>query len=436
MADRGTNIDLIFRNGLKDLEVMPPCEAWEKISPAIKRSGRARVSLRAAAVLAAILAVGAVPYMISLLMSDDFATPAITLNGNILPEGSYAGFTVPVNDPDAIAPVTVADNTILYAQAENVTPADFSAAFSSPSFRFTNNLRTNLVNTSPRQAPDMRLDVRAPEITEITMPIMNEEVISNEMRKRISIGAMMVPSYYSSFYAGPDDAGRELVSSESGIVSYSGGLTVAFDVNKRLSVQTGLYYSSIGQRIDDVSSYSGFGEYSSSKGGTLFTIITSNGTINSGNRDLYLADNNSGTRVMSLYTADVFDPAKSGLPYLSNTLNQEFNYLEIPLVLRYKLIDRRVDFRVIGGLSYNMLVGNTAYVSNDGEKFYLGDTEGLSPITFSSSLGMGMEYSLSDSFSFSFEPTFRYYITPLGGLAGSSIHPYSFGLLSGLIYKF
>jgi hypothetical protein len=147
-------------------------------------------------------------------------------------------------------------------------------------------------------------------------------------------------------------------------------------------------------------------------------------------------DNNSAARVLTVYTRDVFDPVKSDLTYINNSIYQNFNYVEIPLVVKYKIVDRSIDFNVVGGLSYNLLMANSAYATRDGEKFYIGQTEGLSPVTFSSTLGMGMEYKLSSKLSLNVEPTFRYYLTPLGGLAGSSIHPYSFGILLGVFYKF
>ncbi len=52
-------------------------------------------------------------------------------------------------------------------------------------------------------------------------------------------------------------------------------------------------------------------------------------------------------------------------------------------------------------------------------------------------LGMGMEYSITNNLSFNFEPTFRYYLNSFNNLAGmSSLHPYTFGVFSGLSYKF
>ena len=436
MADRGTNIDLIFRNGLKDYEVMPPYDAWESISPAIRSNRRTFLTLRAASVIAVLLSIGAVPYILSLVISGSFKTPAITMNQESSPQGQYAGNSKQLrvvsagrktDSPDYIIPATEADYKLT---------ADLSPSLAYPTFSFEREMRLDFSGSRTYRSLDINESPRNPSVTDVSIPLAADNIVAPEMKNRLSIGAMMIPSYYSSFYAGTNDAGKDLTKAESGAVSYSAGFTVAFDVNRRLNIQTGVYYSSVGQRIDGITSYSGFSEYSSSKGKKQFSIITSSGTINSGNRDIYLADNNTGARVLSLYTAEVFDPRKSDLLYLGSSLNQDFNYLEIPFILRYKVIDRRIDFKVLGGVSYNMLVGNTAYINADGAKYELGSTDGLSPITFSSSVGMGMEYNLSESFSLSVEPTFRYYLTPLGGAAGSSIHPYSFGLLSGLVFKF
>jgi hypothetical protein len=72
----------------------------------------------------------------------------------------------------------------------------------------------------------------------------------------------------------------------------------------------------------------------------------------------------------------------------------------------------------------------------DGNKYIVGKTEGLNPLMVSSSLGMGMEYNLTDKFSLNLEPTFRYYLNPFGEFSGMKTHPYSFGVFSGLTYKF
>jgi hypothetical protein len=108
----------------------------------------------------------------------------------------------------------------------------------------------------------------------------------------------------------------------------------------------------------------------------------------------------------------------------------------MPVIVKYKLIDKTVDFNLIGGLSYNLLVNNSVHAVIDGSKYNIGKTAGLNPFMVSSSLGMGMEYNLSEKISLNLEPTFRYYLNPFSNIQGAGAHPYSFGVFSGLSYKF
>ena len=188
--------------------------------------------------------------------------------------------------------------------------------------------------------------------------------------------------------------------------------------------------------MDGINSFGGFQEYNYTKGDHNFEVLTTSGTVYTNNADVFLMANGPGERILTNYTNDVFDPEKASLQYINNTLRQNFSYLELPIILRYKVIDRMIDFNLIGGVSYNLLVSNSVYTMVDGGKYPIGKTEGLNPITLSSSLGMGMEYNFSDKLSLNLEPTFRYYLNPFNEVTGSKIHPYSFGIFSGVSYKF
>ena len=149
-----------------------------------------------------------------------------------------------------------------------------------------------------------------------------------------------------------------------------GGFAFSYKVNKRISVQSGIFYSSVGQIVDGINSFAGFQNYVYTKGDHNFEVLTSGGTIYTKNSDVFLIASGSGERVNTVYTNDVFDPNKVSLQYLNNTIRQNFSYLELPLIFRYKLIDKKVDFNLIGGLSYNMLVNNSAYTMVNGVKIY------------------------------------------------------------------
>jgi hypothetical protein len=219
-------------------------------------------------------------------------------------------------------------------------------------------------------------------------------------------------------------------------ISYTGGVALAYKVNRRFSVQSGIYYSSIAQKIAGISAFSGFEKYDYTKGVRNFGIQTANGTIYTSNGDVFLMDDLEQDRIQTKYTNDVFDPLKAELEYVNSSLFQNFSYLELPVFIKYKVLDRTVDLNVIGGFSSNVLVNNSVYTPVNGGKYQIGNTDDLNNITFSSSLGMGMEYSVSGNLSLNLEPTFRYYLNPFSHLPGMKVHPYSFGIFSGLTYRF
>jgi hypothetical protein len=213
-------------------------------------------------------------------------------------------------------------------------------------------------------------------------------------------------------------------------------VALSYKVNKRFSIQSGLFYSSVGQEVGGINSYAGFQKYDYSKGDHNFEVLTTNGKVYTNNADVFLFAEGNSDRLITNYNNDIFDPQKASLEYINNTMRQSFSYLELPVFLRYKLVDKTVDFNLIGGVSYNLLVDNSVYTVIDGSKYMIGTTEGLNMFSISSSFGMGMEYNFSDKLSLNLEPTFRYYLNTFNNVTGSNFHPYSFGIFSGISYKF
>ena len=64
MAHQNSNIDLVFRNGLKEFEILPPQEVWDSIAPSIARKRPAMSYLRAAAFIGLTITAGAATYFI------------------------------------------------------------------------------------------------------------------------------------------------------------------------------------------------------------------------------------------------------------------------------------------------------------------------------------------------------------------------------------
>jgi hypothetical protein len=310
----------------------------------------------------------------------------------------------------------------------------------SPAVAFLQESNSVSVNETPAlHGPRMaalyssqKIDFKIERPDELYIPVDNPL----KGTERWSVAAMASPTYYSRFNSDNSDISKQLMASEQPLVSYSGGVAFSYKVNKRFSIQSGLYFSSVGQEVDGINSFGGFQKYDYNKGDRNFQVLTTNGILYTNNGDVFLNASGPVDRILTNYTNDVFDPDKASLQYINNTLRQNFSYLELPIILRYKLIDKAIDFNLIGGISYNMLVNNSVYTIVDGGKYPIGKTDGLNMISFSSSLGMGMEYSFSKNISLNLEPTFRYYLNPFNQSSGTKIHPYSFGIFSGVSYKF
>jgi predicted porin len=105
-------------------------------------------------------------------------------------------------------------------------------------------------------------------------------------------------------------------------------------------------------------------------------------------------------------------------------------------MLRFKAIDNKMGVSFIGGLSYNFLVNHSSYAIANGVKTSVGETEELNNFLLSSSFGMGMEYKFSKNVSFNVEPTLKYFLNTSNSNGIAGLHTYSFGVFSGLSYRF
>lgn len=433
MDNRDANIDLLFRNGLKDYEVLPPADAWNKISPSITRNNRPYLILRAAAMIALLVTIGLLTSTWnSELAENNFqddgtestimqTTPAQPADLQLLADASV------VNPRNRLQPLRPAP------EMEEAAMTTITAESLSLTEIFTAGVEENPVRYElivPATTANQQLNITY-------FPYTSEpESFAREDSRKWSVAALVSPTYMSSFSSQANEAAKALGSNEQPVVSYAGGVAFAYRLSRRLSVQSGLYYSSYGNQISGISSFGGFRNYDQVKGNSNFMIETTNGRVTTNNADVYLIDNISDTRMAAFFDKNSFDPVKASLQYLDNSLMQNLGYLELPLIVRYKVIDRAFDFNIIGGLSSNLLINNSVYTSAGGNRYEVGKTEGLNEVLFSSSFGMGMEYSLGRNLSFNLEPTFRYFLNPLNNIGLNNTHPYTFGIFSGLSYKF
>ncbi|NLK54789.1 MAG: PorT family protein [Bacteroidales bacterium] len=437
MDDRKANIDLLFRNGLKDFEVLPPPEVWNNILPAIRKKQRYVALLRTAAMVTLLVSTTFLAYRLSRQNPSSFNEPAISYGQDqifdrAIPAEPTLVRTMPSDDRQTGSVSGQQADRLPGPDAESVeeqfVPAAFVARPGTPDISNSLMKPSSLIGRPSRPAAEFNPYAGNNPVID---PLV-EEPVKKDNKWRLT--AMDSPMYYLRPGSGQGDFPGSFPL-EQPRMSYSGGVGVSYKISKKLSIQSGLYYASIGNEVDNIKSFSGFSKFDYTKGDHNFEVHTSSGIILTKNPDVYLSDN-MGDRVVTMYGRDVFDPVKANLPSLDNSLYQNFGYIEMPVLLRYKLIDRAVDFNLIGGMSYNLLVNNTVHAMAGNNRYDVGKTAGLNNFLVSSSLGMGMEYTLNDKISLNLEPTFRYYLNPFSNIGSITVNPYSFGIFSGLSYRF
>ena len=438
MFNKEPNIDVVFRNGLKDLEVLPPSDVWDNIPPLpVKRSPYRAIARIAAGVAA----------MVSLALLATWYVRSNNTTESSLPILAIANGrqqAVKVNR-HAASPVTERtevkepENEIKVAPAERTGETILAVPESEPIHLLARSEMTPVRSKETDHhsfTPDDVTVIAAGYLSD-SDNLPAEKLFSSDKEntsQRFLIGASMSPAMGFSSPGQENIRITELKDNERGRSSYTTGLTFGYKISDRLTIQSGIGLASIGQTISDIDVFAGLSDFYSVKSNYLYTVETASGMILAGNTDLYLADHNN--RVASSMPGNAADPSKYNLTQVGTDIRQVFRYLELPVMIRYKLIDRKVGLNLSGGVAYGFLVDNMAYTGEGFDMIKIGHTEGINSYNISSQLGLGMEYNFSSNVSFNFEPVVKYYVTPLTDISGLPYKPYSLGFFSGFFFKF
>jgi hypothetical protein len=260
----------------------------------------------------------------------------------------------------------------------------------------------------------------------------------NEIDNKWSIGTQLSP-LFSYRNLGMEESASYSVSNydqiESGMIAYAGGVNVNYLPTRRLSIQSGIYYSKLGLSVDHDYYYENLAPAGMSYAYKFNSVSNSSGTIDVVNNGRFDYATNSGDTWY--YGISTFGNIRElNVRILGGEIIQNFEYLEVPMILRYKLIDRKLGFNLLGGMSTNFLVGNDVYFQEDGTKEKVGKTTDIKTVNYSSIIGFGIDYAISKRLNINFEPTFRYYLNSINISSSIHSHPYSMGIFTGISYYF
>nr|WP_299386004.1 outer membrane beta-barrel protein [Allomuricauda sp.] len=248
-----------------------------------------------------------------------------------------------------------------------------------------------------------------------------EEVVAGTNGDKWSIGPTVAPVYFSASGEGSPVHSTFASNSKSGNVDLSYGLTVAYEVGKKLKIRTGVHRVNYGYDTNDV-------VFTSSLDGSVNLIDNIN--YSSDSQNIVLESKNKGA--LSVEKAELASDASA---ILDGKMIQNLGYLEIPLELNYSLIDKKFGVDLIGGLSSLFLVDNAVLLESEGLVTEVGEANNVNTTNFSTNIGVGFNYQFSPKVQLNLEPMFKYQLNTFSDTAGS-FRPFSVGVYSGFSFKF
>ncbi|MEP0212862.1 MAG: outer membrane beta-barrel protein [Cellulophaga sp.] len=253
-----------------------------------------------------------------------------------------------------------------------------------------------------------------------------EETVASAKTDKWSVGANVAPVYFNSLKDGSPVDPSFVSNSKSGNVNMSYGVTVAYEVNKKLSIRSGVHKVDYGYNTNNVFFKSAFDPASNSMVNTIDYNASAESIVIQTNRDVLSEPSNSKVEEVSYAAKSTSREGK---------MVQQFGYLEVPLELNYALIDGNFGVHLIGGVSSLFLVDDSISLESENLVTKIGESNNINSLNFSTNIGFGLNYKFTPNVQLSVEPMFKYQLNTFSNTSGD-FQPFSMGVYSGLSFKF
>lgn len=305
------------------------------------------------------------------------------------------------------------DKDVLYPRKEEIAVSEKSGKDISDK---------NLIKTDADNAKDVKNKKSIFEaIAEKDEKSIPEKTKKQKPEHRWNVAPNVAPVYYSSLGNGSSIDPSFADNPQKGDVNMSYGVQISYALNQRLSVRTGINNVDLSYSTSDIVVGTG-------------PVAVALGSVDYGSRQSVVTAIDRSTFESAASTND-FGQITQKSTMGDARLIQNLSYYEVPLELKYAVIDSRFGVNLIGGVSTLFLGNNEISIKADNFNSVLGEANNLSSVSFSTNVGLGLDYKLSKKFTFNIEPMFKYQLNPY---TDSSVNfkPYYLGVYSGLSFRF
>ena len=241
-----------------------------------------------------------------------------------------------------------------------------------------------------------------------------------EKRSKWAISTNASPVYFNSLAQGSSIDQQFDSNSKNYATTLSLGIAGSYAINNKLSLKTGVNNINISYNTIDVL----FDARMNNVENNIPTISRNPEASN-----MVFSSKVGNVETLSDDVENVIIENNVG------ALQQNISYIEVPLELSYKLLDKKFGIEVIGGMSTLFLNQNNISLVANGIEMEVGRANNLNNIHFSSNVGLGFKYSFWKSFNANIQPMFKYQINTFNANS-SNFKPYFIGLYSGISFSF
>ena len=251
----------------------------------------------------------------------------------------------------------------------------------------------------------------------------DEELIAEVSKKKLRLSTFAAPVFYDNIGKGNAIDPQFANNTTSSQVSMAYGMNLAYSISEKIKIRSGISKVAMSYNVEDI----------------VFTASINPSSISSINYESsgnnVQLDNAGPARIPgntdSNNNSEFSSVNNMALP---GEINQQFGFIEIPVEIEYNLIDSKIGLNLIAGGSSLFLDENSIQVNTNNQNTRIGEANNINKVSFSTNVGVGLDYKITDSFMLNLEPIFKYQLDTFDDAPG--VRPFYFGIYSGISFNF
>lgn len=235
-------------------------------------------------------------------------------------------------------------------------------------------------------------------------------------RNRWSISPVVAVTHNNSF-SNTSSIDKSLnTANTQGGNTFSYGVKLAYQLDKKWAIQSGLFVQKIG--------------FSNSHLSVLNNVRTNAfENIDYSSEPVFLVSSENSS-------LDVNKISAANIETTDASLQQNYSYYEVPVEIKYTVLEgEKFSSKLVTGFSSLFLNQNDISITSKKLTKSLGKANNLNTVNFSGNFGLDFEYSISKKIRFAVNPMLKIQLHTFSKNS-NDFKPYTLGVYSGIIYQF